>query len=228
LVFDCGPLGLGALAAHGHADALSFDLSVNGEPILIDSGTYLYLGAKEWRSYFRSTHAHNSATVDDLSQSQMVGPFQWGKKAHAKLTRLSRSGDSVLVSGYHDGYRFRKVRHTRQIEFKSPDQWIFRDEMTGHGNHKIDFYFQFMPCQLIERNRRHYRSVFSRSRIDIFFESDHEIDIQVFEGNVDPIIGWYSPEFGVKKVHPVLVVTVNGRIPVWLITRMEITHEVSS
>ena len=35
-VFDCGPLGYLSLAAHGHADALSFVLSVCGKEIIID------------------------------------------------------------------------------------------------------------------------------------------------------------------------------------------------
>ena len=35
-------LGLGKLAAHGHADSLSFTLNINGEPVFIDPGTYAY------------------------------------------------------------------------------------------------------------------------------------------------------------------------------------------
>ncbi len=38
LVFDHGPMGYGTLAAHGHADALSVWLSVDGAPVLIDAG----------------------------------------------------------------------------------------------------------------------------------------------------------------------------------------------
>ncbi|MBR5901023.1 heparinase II/III family protein, partial [bacterium] len=39
LFFKTGPLGFGKLAAHGHADTLSFVMSVNGTPVFIDSGT---------------------------------------------------------------------------------------------------------------------------------------------------------------------------------------------
>ena len=40
IVVDCGPLGYLSIAAHGHADALSFVLSVAGREILVDPGTY--------------------------------------------------------------------------------------------------------------------------------------------------------------------------------------------
>ncbi|MFN3690734.1 MAG: heparinase II/III family protein, partial [Fimbriimonadales bacterium] len=49
VLFDAGPLGLGSLAAHGHADALSLCASLDGKPLLIDTGTYAYHEDPEWR-----------------------------------------------------------------------------------------------------------------------------------------------------------------------------------
>ena len=42
LLVDAGPLGYLSLAAHGHADALSFTLSIGDREILVDPGTYAY------------------------------------------------------------------------------------------------------------------------------------------------------------------------------------------
>src|SRR5919197_903120 len=39
---DAGPLGYRSIAAHGHADALSFTLSAGGREFFIDPGTYAY------------------------------------------------------------------------------------------------------------------------------------------------------------------------------------------
>ena len=36
---DAGPLGFLSIAAHGHADALSFTMSISGNPIIVDPGT---------------------------------------------------------------------------------------------------------------------------------------------------------------------------------------------
>src|SRR5206468_507056 len=63
-VVDAGPLGYTAIAAHGHADALSFTLSVGGSEFLIDPGTCAYHTQERWRQYFRGTAAHNTLRVD--------------------------------------------------------------------------------------------------------------------------------------------------------------------
>ena len=36
LIFDCGPLGFESIAAHGHADSLSFILMAHGREFFID------------------------------------------------------------------------------------------------------------------------------------------------------------------------------------------------
>ncbi len=51
---DHGALGFGSIAAHGHADALSFQMYVDGEPIFIDPGTYIYHCDLKDRNAFRS------------------------------------------------------------------------------------------------------------------------------------------------------------------------------
>jgi hypothetical protein len=60
LVADAGALGYQAIAAHGHADALSFTLSAGGRELLVDPGTFAYHTEPMWRSYFRGTSAHNT------------------------------------------------------------------------------------------------------------------------------------------------------------------------
>ena len=62
---------------HAHADALSFELAVNGQTMLIDPGTYTYTASKDLRDSFRSSSAHNTLTVDDRSWSTPSGPFSW-------------------------------------------------------------------------------------------------------------------------------------------------------
>jgi hypothetical protein len=119
LVADCAPLGYLSIAAHGHADALSFTLSVHGEEILIDPGTYAYHTQKKWRDYFRSTPAHNTVTIDNLDQSEIAGAFMWMHKANAHLL-AHRPHDALQVfEGEHDGYTRLPdpVTHKRRIEF---------------------------------------------------------------------------------------------------------------
>lgn len=84
---DHGALGFGTIAAHGHADALSFQMYLDGRAVLADAGTYLYHTDLESRNAFRSTRLHNTVTVDGKDQSEMLGAFLWGKRAETKLLK---------------------------------------------------------------------------------------------------------------------------------------------
>ncbi len=103
LVFDHGPLGYLSIAAHGHADALSIWLHVDGEPLLVDAGTWRYHGAGGARDRFRGTAAHNTLTVAGADQSQIAGAFNWSRKADCRV--LSMTDAPWSVEAEHDGYR---------------------------------------------------------------------------------------------------------------------------
>ncbi len=112
LAIDHGPLGFGSIAAHGHADALSFQLYLDGELIFADPGTYIYHTDRKSRDYFRSTTVHNTTTIDGKDQSEMLGPFLWGKRAETKL--LQFDSEKMVLEASHDGYA--PVIHTRRFE----------------------------------------------------------------------------------------------------------------
>jgi hypothetical protein len=111
VVLDHGPLGLDGRAAHGHADALSIWMHLDGHPVLVDSGTYRYTGDPAWRRYLRGTAAHSTLTLDDADQSEQHGPFGWSRRAAA---RRIEAGDAVTAD--HDGYEARfGVVHRRTV-----------------------------------------------------------------------------------------------------------------
>ena len=90
LLMDFGPLGFTSTAAHGHADALSVWLSIDDEYFLVDAGTYAYHSHPEWRAFFRSTAAHNTARVDGLNQSEIAGRFAGANNSHTGKTMHSK------------------------------------------------------------------------------------------------------------------------------------------
>jgi hypothetical protein len=81
VTFDHGPLGLGSLAAHGHADALSLTIFRGVDPIAIDPGTLAYQEDAEARDRGRGTPAHGTVHFGGRSQSEMRGAFLWGRRA---------------------------------------------------------------------------------------------------------------------------------------------------
>src|SRR5579859_3581519 len=76
LAVDAGPLG-DPSGAHGHADALSVCLQSRGHSLLIDPGTYEYVGPASDRNRYRGTAMHNTLGVDGLDQAEPAGPFSW-------------------------------------------------------------------------------------------------------------------------------------------------------
>lgn len=88
VAFDHGPLGLGALAAHGHADALEVTVFRGGDGLVVDPGTLAYHEDLAARAVTRSTRAHPTVSFGGRDQSVMRGPFLWGRRA-----RVVREGE---------------------------------------------------------------------------------------------------------------------------------------
>ena len=101
---DGGPHGYLSIAAHAHADALSVEVRYGGVDILADPGTYCYHGEPEWRSYFRSTIAHNTVELGGQSQSSEGGPFLWLRHASAREIDVRDDGEVASWTAEHDGY----------------------------------------------------------------------------------------------------------------------------
>lgn len=125
MTVDHAELGFGSIAAHGHADALSITLSIDGEKFFIDPGTYIYHIKKEWRDYFRRTINHNTICIGNKDQSEMKGAFLWGKRANCKLNKFATSETEDYLDVEHDGYR--PNIHQRKIKYFKPDIYIIED-----------------------------------------------------------------------------------------------------
>src|SRR5262249_50000201 len=131
LVFDHGLLGLMPLAAHGHADALAIWLTIDGDPVFIDAGTYRYFSGGGTRSALREGLAHNSLVSDGLTPSRTATAFSWATSASARLLEAAHR-PAWSVAGEHDGYRKRfGVRHVRRIR-RAETGFFIDDQLVGN------------------------------------------------------------------------------------------------
>ena len=112
---DHAALGFGSIAAHGHADALSFQLFYQGKPVFVDPGTYIYHCDLKSRNEFRRTRNHNTVCIDGNNQSEMLGAFLWGRKAKSELVSCEQENGSIKLVMDHDGYN--PVKHSRTLKF---------------------------------------------------------------------------------------------------------------
>jgi uncharacterized heparinase superfamily protein len=113
-LLDMAPLGPDYLPAHGHADTLSFELSLRGSRVLVNSGTSQY-GTGPERARQRGTSAHNTVVVNGLDSSEMWGGFRVGRRAQPDTPAVEATDHGVRVTCAHDGYThlLGRPRHRR-------------------------------------------------------------------------------------------------------------------
>lgn len=146
LIVDAGEVG-SLSGGHGHADPLSIVASIDGRPLLVDSGTYTYHESRELRDYFRSTSAHNTLEIDGLSSSEPGNTFSWRTRGNATIDRWIATDRFDYFEGSHDGYRRLEspAVHSRSILFIKGDYWIIRDVVETDGEHAYSLNFHFDP-----------------------------------------------------------------------------------
>lgn len=143
LIF-CGPHGF-LNGGHAHADVLGFTLYVQGKPIFIDSGTFVYTADPEARDRYRSSAAHNCLTVDGVSSSVPGGPFSWKTQANARLIEWKADGGVARFCGSHDGFEQLGVKYTRSIRFGGDHLLEIVDSIESEGEHSFKVNFVLGP-----------------------------------------------------------------------------------
>ncbi len=197
---DGGPHGFAGIAAHAHADALSVEVRWGGITVLSDPGTYCYHGEPEWRSYFRSTIAHNTIEVARHNQSLDGGPFLWLRHANGREVSVQDFGDVAEWVAEHDGYRslIPPVVHRRCVRLDRASQSIdIVDEIVG-GRHDVRLAFHLGPAVSAELagTRALLRWRAAGDRAEARLELPNSLRWSAHRGEVDPIIGWYSEGLG--------------------------------
>jgi hypothetical protein len=199
VVADAGPLGYLSLAAHGHADALSFTLSAGGAPVLVDTGTYCYHSEAAWRAYFRGTAAHNTLRVDGLDQSVPGGNFLWLRHAHTRCLLFAPGPQAQRLIAEHDGYLrlADPVRHRREIAYdRERAQFAVEDTLECRATHRAELFWHFaedctVTLEAAQARVRHARGVLT-------LQWPAGMAAQLGRGQVDPPLGWRSHHFGEK------------------------------
>lgn len=200
-ILDCGPLGYLSLAAHGHADALSFTLSVGGKEFLIDPGTYAYQADKEWRDYFKGTAAHNTIRIDRENQSIVGGNFMWLRKAQSRLLAFKSNHSYDHIKTEHAGYArlSNSVIHQREVTFdKKANLFKIVDSIQTQGAHFIEQFFHFSKeCTTTEIAPAEWSATNEDRSITI--KVDKKLQTTILSGSTRPISGWRSERYDVKE-----------------------------
>ena len=166
---DHAELGFGSIAAHGHADALSFQMLIDGKVVFADPGTYIYHCDIEHRNSFRKTINHNTLCVEGKDQSKMLGAFMWGERANCKLEEWHPS-------------------ENRKFEFdKNNNVFYILDSVSANKEYAVTFMLGNHVA--VEASDANVHLQIDSISLDMHFEGANIVKIENAE---------LSPEYGVK------------------------------
>ena len=214
LVIDAGPQGADT-AGHGHADALSITASSAGQNLLIDSGTFQYVGEGSERDRFRGTRAHNTLMVAGRDQAQPRGPFGWEKLPNVQAEGWIAGKNFDLFVGSHDGYSAlpNSAIHRRLVYSLHSGFWLVRDVVLGFGECQLDLFWHLAP-ELHSDDREVDYFLSDESGIQIVTQTGHAWT-RTLEQQPD------SPVYGKQESHSALHFATRAALPAEFVTVLQ-------
>jgi hypothetical protein len=143
LRLDGSPLGYGAMAAHGHCDALHVSIWDGPHALVIDPGTGGYFGMKEKRAALAAWPSHNGPQpTGGFHTPRRMGAFLWSD--HHVPPRLEASHSAgVTARMQHEGGHF-----TRAVELSANGTILVSDCTHGNGRWTVNW-FLAPDCRVI-------------------------------------------------------------------------------
>jgi Heparinase II/III-like protein len=184
VIVDAGAFGKGG-AGHSHSDTLSVVARTGESDILIDPGTYTYVGDPRQRDYFRGSAAHNTVRVNGLDQAEPSGPFRWISLPEVSVREWTPGSSADVLEAE---CRYRGFVHCRRIVFVKSGALLVADAIKGpDGGHEIEQFW-------------HLGSLGDQERF-------------CFSEKAELIKGWRSKTFGQKTPAEVLRVRLWSQLP---------------
>ncbi|MBS1789487.1 MAG: alginate lyase family protein [Acidobacteria bacterium] len=199
IVVDAGAPSVRYNTAHAHCDLLSYELWLDGQPFIVDSGVHGY-GGDRFREYCRSTRAHNTVMFDDIEQSEVWSTFRMARQAKLIEAGSSGGGNTWNFHGKFARYDGRIV-HARQIHRNEQGNWMVTDSVLQGKVRLASSFIHLHPAVEAEQIGaakilcRHGRR---RVVIEAFSDQDVVIQTTIVVGCESSIQGWQFPNFGVS------------------------------
>jgi len=220
LLLDAGPLGDPVSGAHGHADLLAIQCASFGGPCVVDPGTFSYAD-RLWRDHFRGTAAHSTVTVDGEGQAAPAGPFRWERRPSARLHGWQSDHRYDFADASHDAYARLKdpVTHRRRVLFVKPRYWVVVDDLLGAAEHAVAVRFQLGAVSVTGDAAQWARAPRAKGPgLLIRSFSASPLKCEIHEGELAPIEGWVSANYGQRHPAPTLVYSTVARLPLRVIS----------
>jgi uncharacterized heparinase superfamily protein len=191
IFLDVSAIGPNYLPGHGHADTLSFEMSLFGKRVFVNGGTSQYGNGGLVRLEERGTAAHNTVEINGQNSSEVWSGFRVAKRAKPFGLVVNKTNTSLLVSCKHDGYgRLAGSPIHKRSWMLSEKKLLVHDSIDGTF-HSAKACFLIHPDIKINNE--------GKSRWKLLVPGINEyIDIVALKGLARIEAGFFSPEFGVR------------------------------
>jgi len=191
VLIDAGSFGPGS-AGHSHSDNLSLVVRSGRDWLLIDPGTFTYVGDAAARAWFRGSGAHNTVRVAGRDQALPAGPFRWKDPPRVRILEWNTSAtrDTVFAECAYGDFV-----HRRRVVFEKPGRLVVTDDIDGPpGEHLVEQFWHLGSADAIGH--------------------------LIVDGGVQRE-AWRSLGFGNRQLGPVVVVEKRTAFPSHLIATLE-------
>jgi hypothetical protein len=182
------------------------------EELLIDPGTYTYVGDPEWRNWFRGSAAHNTIRIDGLNQAPAGGPFGWHGKPAVRVLDWNTSAETDYIDAE---CRYSSFTHRRRILYVKPELIYLVDSIASEDSspHTIEqFWHTGGQCEMLNSS-----AYAIGTPAVLSFDGQYPAAVQ---------LGWRSKAFGTKEPAPVVCVTAaNVVLPIQMAAAVDLRSD---
>jgi uncharacterized heparinase superfamily protein len=152
---DCGAPPRHGLDGHAHAGTLSFELSHDGDRMIVNCGAHPW--SKEWQLVQRTSAAHSTLIVDNVNSSMLLparkaigGGVRMGGialKPDIVTSRREETNGQIWLDLSHNGYEegFGLIHRRRLYLSANGEDFMGEDQLVGKGGNSFALRFHLHP-----------------------------------------------------------------------------------
>lgn len=207
------------LGTHTHADGLSFELSVGKQDFIIDPGSYVYTASAVDRNKFRSTHMHNTVSINGQDQVELLDTNLFSVKGFNEVEKMviKENEEEICVSGSRKWKLPSDLNasHTRKIKLRSESEIEILDEIRCSSERNFIWHFYLAPeinPEIISNDKVFLRGA-NDTVLNLCFSSSIKFLVELVDCEI-------SPSYGILKPSLVLKLSLNASSNFTLITNI--------
>lgn len=221
-VVRCGAVGLAGAGSHDHNDQLSYELTLNGQELITDSGTFAYTRDLKARYAFRATAAHNSVQLGGEEQNPIRVDKPWrilSDRTRSECTTWKTGPAGAVFEGRHHGFAHRAsgAACSRRIAVDAATgEWTVADVVAGTGNEALVWRVHLAPGTASLTRLEPGRWLLEHSnaaRHRITLEAPAHLEVRLTESP-------YSERYGEVVVRPMVLLEGSVSLPVAITLRI--------